>query len=592
MSAFGFDHGPELPAEAAWRPLDRALWRWTRAHGGSPLLARLAAWAAFADGEGDAALPLAGGEALRYGLAPLDDARLAALRNEPLLGDGRVPTPFVLDAAGRFYLWRNHADECALATLLGERLATSAAAPVDEADLDALFPGGDPAAVASQREAVRRVGASRLFVLTGGPGTGKTTTVLRMLLMRLKTLPDARIAVAAPTGKAAQRLVQSLRAGRQALLENRVAPLPETWRALLDRLPDGEALTLHRLLGYDPRRNRYTRDRAHPLAADLVVVDEASMVDLPTLRALLEALRPEATLILVGDADQLAPVGIGTVLLDLVVALEARASPALVRLTHSFRAERPLAAINDAVRKGEAAALRAAFAAAGHQARWRDVAAGAAYRQALQGWAESLAATLPRPTLPAADDTAATAQALAALRALSRRQLLCALREGPHGAPAVDAWLGRRLKEAWGVPEDREWYPGRAVLVVRNDYATRLFNGDVGLCLADADDRLRVWFESTDADGRPTARAFAPAALPAHEGAFALTVHKAQGSEYAHVAVLLPPDPAQRILSRQLLYTGLSRAKAQVELMAGEAVVAAALARPLYRIGGLRERLA
>jgi exodeoxyribonuclease V alpha subunit len=186
---------------------------------------------------------------------------------------------------------------------------------------------------------------------------------------------------------------------------------------------------------------------------------------------------------------------------------------------------------------------------------------------------------------------AATTQALAALRMLARRQLLCALREGPHGAPAVDAWLERRLKQAWEVPEDREWYPGRAVLVVRNDYAARLFNGDVGLCLADDDGRLRVWFESADADGRPTARAFAPGALPMHEGAFALTVHKAQGSEYEHVAVLLPPDPAQRILSRQLLYTGLSRARTQVELWAGEAVVAAALARPLYRIGGLRERL-
>ncbi|PWK82732.1 exodeoxyribonuclease V subunit alpha [Fulvimonas soli] len=591
MSSFDFtSHVPE-PAEPPWRPLDRAVRRWTLAHGGSVALADLAAWASLADGAGDTALPLLGAGAGRHGLPPFEPPQLDALRGEPLVGDGTAPTPFVLDAAGRFYLWRNHADEVAVAALLRARRAAGAAVAVDAADLGALFHGDASAAVRRQREAVRNVAGRRLFVLTGGPGTGKTTTVLRMLLMLQKHLPEPRIAVAAPTGKAAQRLVQSLRAGKQALLGHPAAPLPHAWHALLDRIPDGEALTLHRLLGYDPRRNRYARDRANPLAADVVVVDEASMIDLGLLRALLEAVRPEAALVLVGDADQLTSVGAGSVLLDLVSVLEAQRAPELVRLEHSFRAEQPLAAINRAVREGDAVALREAFRAAGAQAQRHEVESGESFRRALQRWTAALAELPLRPVLPADDEAAAAAQALAALRALSRRQLLCALREGAHGALAANAWIERRLKQLWNVPEEQEWYPGRAVLVVRNDYAARLFNGDVGLCLADAAGRLRVWFEGTDADGRPAARAFGPGTVPSHEGAFAVTIHKSQGSEYDHVAVLLPPDAEHRILSRQLLYTGLSRARRQVELWGSEAATAAALAQPAYRAGGLRERL-
>jgi exodeoxyribonuclease V alpha subunit len=182
--------------------------------------------------------------------------------------------------------------------------------------------------------------------------------------------------------------------------------------------------------------------------------------------------------------------------------------------------------------------------------------------------------------------------ALAALHALGGRQLLCALREGEFGALAINALVEQRLKRRWGVAADRQWYPGRAVLITRNDYANRLFNGDVGLCLADADGRLRVWFESAGSDGQPGARSFSPGALPAHEGAFAITIHKSQGSEYARVALLLPPDPTHRILSRQLLYTGVSRARRVVELWAGEATLHAALARPIRRAGGLADRLA
>ncbi len=657
MSAFHFQRAPDEFADTPWRDLDRALLRWTLAHDGSPALARLAAWVSFADGEGDTALPLTGAQAGRHGMAVLAPAQIDALRGEPLVGDGMRPTPFVLDAGGRFYLWRNHADEAAVVRLLQQRRALEASAHAVRAPrasprapdqtLDKLSPPGEGAlpleaqslekplakdpvadepawdkparnepvvdalfsadllldelfqhqhshAVQRQRDAVAGVGGRRLFVLTGGPGTGKTTTVLRMLLMLQQAQHDAAltIQVGAPTGKAAQRLVQSLRQGKKALRE----ALPETWSPWLDRIPDGEALTLHRMLAFDPRRNRFARDASRPIAADIVVVDEASMVDLAMLRALLSAVRPDATLILVGDADQLTSVAAGSVLMDLVAVMERQRAGDLVRLEHSFRAEQPLVAINHAVRAGDAAAVRDAFAAAGDCARWLAVDGVERLRHELGRWSEQLAMLPIRPTLPAptADAVEPTHSGLAvqALRALAQRQLLCALREDSFGAIALNGWIEQRLKRAWEVPEDRVWYPGRAVLITRNDYAARLYNGDVGLCLADETGALQVWFESVDADGHSAARSFAPGTLPAHEGAFAITIHKSQGSEYDTAAVLLPPDPAHRILSRQLLYTGLSRARKTVQLWADAPAVQAALAQPVLRAGGVADRLA
>ncbi|HET6431149.1 exodeoxyribonuclease V subunit alpha [Dyella sp.] len=593
MSAYRFEPSPlELTTDAPWRPLDRAVLRWTLGHGGSPLLAKMAAWASYADGEGDTALPLSGDGPGRHGMPRPDADALLALRAEPLVGDGRVPTPYVIDADDRFYLWRNHAHEVAVARAVRARRAAAGPLPVDESLVDSLFHGERSEAVQRQREAVAAVGGRRLFVLTGGPGTGKTTTVLRMLLalQRSRAETTLSIQVAAPTGKAAQRLVQSLRQGKQAL----AARLGEDWSTALAAIPDTEALTLHRLLGYDPRRNRFTRDVTHPLAADVVVVDEASMVDLAMLRGLLDAVRPQATLVLVGDADQLTSVAAGSVLMDLVGAFEADPCGDLVRLEHSFRAERQLVPINRAVRVGDGDGLRAAMASAGDDARWREVADVAALRRALAAWCEPLAALPIRPELPPRDEARTEARAVMAvqaLRALAQRQLLAALREDGFGALALNGWIEQRLKQLWGVPPERTWYAGRAVLVSRNDYAARLYNGDVGLCLAEPDGSLRVWFETVDEHGRASARSFAPGTLPPHEGGFAITVHKSQGSEYDLAAVLLPPDPQHRLLSRQLLYTGLSRAKRQVELWGTAEAVAAALDRPVQRAGGLAPRL-
>ena len=561
---------PEFDGRPAERALARAITRWVFAHGGSPRLADLAARATVAEQRGDTAL------------GPLDADVCADVGGETLVGDGRVRTPFVLDANGRFYLWRNYRFEGEVAAALQPLHADARPLAMAEDDLAALFPGGDPAKDGAQRQAVRAIGGRRLLVLTGGPGTGKTTTVLRMLLRLLRDGIAARdgIAIAAPTGKAAQRLVQSLRQEAARLREQ----LPAAWAGALDALPTDEARTVHRLLGWSPARQVYSRNAGHPIDAGVVVVDEASMLDLAQLRALLQALRPGSCLLLVGDADQLDSVGAGSVLMDLVATLEAGASPALVRLRHSFRAVEPLVRLNEAVRAGDGVAVDAALVAAGGTARLHPLEDTSALARRLRGWADALAQAGPPAPLPGGDPAAA---ALAALQALPARQLLCALREGAFGADVAAAAIEARLRQQWNVTAGSDWFPGRVVMVTRNDYGARLFNGDLGLCLADADGRLQVWFEAPDGG----ARAFAPGALPAHDPAWGITIHKSQGSEYGHVAVLLPPDPEHRILSRQLLYTGLSRAKRSVEVWGPQASLDAALARVVRRAGGLRKRL-
>ena len=547
------------------RALARAIARWVLGHGGSERLAVLAGRAAVAELGGDTAL------------APLEADVCEALRREPLVGDGSAPASFVVDGDGRFYLWRNFQHEREVAAAIRCRRAAGVPAPLSGEVLAALFPGGDAALDGAQRAAVSAVGGRRFFVLTGGPGTGKTTTVLRMLLrLQRDGAAGDGIAVAAPTGKAAQRLVQSLRQESERLREH----LSADWQPALDALPTTEALTVHRLLGWSPAINAYKRGPASPVAAGIVVVDEASMLDLSQLRALLRALREDAVLVLVGDADQLNPVGAGSVLMDLVAMLEARQATDLVRLRHSFRADAALQPVNAAVRDGAGDALAAALAASGDRATLRTVETAAAVAREARRWAEALAERGPPPVVASAEE------ATTALRQLAERQLLCALRDGPYGADALNAAIERHLRMRWQVPADAAWYPGRVVMVTRNHYGAGLFNGDLGLCLRGDDGRLQVWFES-----EAGARALAPGALPAHDPAWAITIHKSQGSEYPHVAVLLPPDPEHRILSRQLLYTGLSRAKRSVEVWGPRASVDAALSRRVPRAGGLQARL-
>lgn len=606
---FGFArHAQPDDCPDAWRDLDRAIWRWVIAHGGDQATACAAAWASHAEGQGHSALPLSLPDG--SGRTLLQQAQREALARSPLVakpvaGATAEGRPFVLDG-DHLYLLRNHRAEVEVAHALRVRREAAHAPrrPISDDDLRTLFNGSWQHAEERQRAAVRQAVGRRLMVLTGGPGTGKTTTVLRMLLGLSREhhansgrLPQLRIA--APTGKAAQRLAESLRQGGERL-HGGAQPIGAEWMPHLAAVLAADAATVHRLLGSRGRHGGYAFHAGEPLPADIVVVDEASMLDLGLLRALLAALREDAVLVLVGDADQLTSVGTGSVMMDVVEALEGDPRGDLVRLSHCFRADVALVPINEAVRAGDAVGFTAAL----HAASVHAVADAASLRRRLSAWARDLQAVLAAAgiTTPvAANDQPALATRLAVL---GRQQLLCALREGPFGATQAAAAIAARLRawEALSAWSGGAWYPGRCVMVTRNDHAARLYNGDVGICVlvdnGDGMPLLQVAFERTpDAPsvvgGTTVAgiRLLDPNTLPPHECAFALTVHKSQGSEYDRVAVLLPPDSASPLLVRQMLYTGLSRARTSVALWAMQEVAEKALATRLARHGRLAERI-
>jgi exodeoxyribonuclease V alpha subunit len=590
------------------RAIDLGLAHWVQVRTGSALLARAAFAASAAEGEGHACA--------RFG----DDFALAdieTLRSHAWVGGGAAFTPFVLDPARRFYLWRNWKHEERLADGILARCADRAlplAVDAIAADLDALFGSADVAKTRGQRAAVAAVPGARFFVLTGGPGTGKTSTVVRMLLMLLRHatacgLPEQpAIALAAPTGKAAQRLAQAIARGKDELMGNLAADSP--FRALLPAISQADARTLHRLLGFRPDTNGYAYGAEKSLPADIVIVDEASMADLAMMRQLIDALRAPAVLILLGDPDQLASVDAGSVLADIVAgvprngfpaALAARLAPALgdslqigscdaplaghvVTLEHVWRAGGELQRAIQALRDDDREWLDHCIDAGGNQdLRVHACVDAAALQVRVESWLDTHADIHARLFAP---DIGANE----ALTCLRKGQLLCALRDGVFGAQGVNALMTRHLAERHRFDPIHAWYHGRPVIVTRNDYARGLFNGDVGIALAGTDG-LRVWFETSDRSGASGLRSFSPRVLPACETAWAITIHRSQGSEYDDVAVVLPPDAEHRLLSRELVYTAVSRARRRVELWTTEGALRNALARRVERQGGLRNRL-
>ena len=567
MSGLGFHPLPPGLVDERWRPLDAAVARWVLAHEGDEVLARCAAEASLADGQGDSLWPVPAADAGALALSPLVEV---IAPNQPTI----TSRPFVLEGDA-FYLRRNHRHEVAAAARLCSLLSAASGLPaIDQACIDLLFDGDVRNEVQPQREAVRRAPSQRLFVLTGGPGTGKTRTVLRMLLAHARmfellhgALP--RIALAAPTGKAAARLGEALRDADHA-------GLPDDWHPVVGHVRSAEPQTLHRLLGAVPGRG-YRHHQENPLPLDLMVVDEASMVDLAQLRAVLDGLPAAAQLWLVGDSEQLDAVSTGAALQQLVARLEG--GPALVRLQHSFRAQAALQALNAAVSTGDVEGWNDVVAGAGDAIRQVTVHGQAEFDQAIERWCDRLAVAFD----------AAGRDTDAALASLSSMQLMCALREGPRGvegiARRIDDILAARAGLAAG-----DWYPGKRVLITRNDPAAGLFNGDIGLCVFDAGgDPWIAFLPLAQSTGEP--RLFAPAQLPPHESAAAITVHKSQGSEYAHVGIVLPADARHPILSRQWLYTAVSRARRSLEIWGSDAAIAQAIARRVERASGLAARI-
>jgi exodeoxyribonuclease V alpha subunit len=444
-----------------------------------------------------------------------------------------------------------------------------------------LFEGDDDDL---QRVATERAVSRGLAVVAGGPGTGKTTTVARIMAVLAEQAaaddaPAPLVALAAPTGKAAARLEEAVHEEADRL------DVPDDIRA---QLRAEQASTLHRLLGWRPdSHSRFRHHRGNRLPHDVVIVDETSMVSLSLMARLVEAVRPDAQLILVGDPGQLTSIEAGAVLGDIVGPAAAAAPPSggaiadgIVVLERVHRFGGAIAAVADAVRRGDADAALDALTRAPGEVTWIPVDVAGA-RDAPEAIHDE-AVTAARAVTAAARD----GDARRAIDALGAFRLLCAHRRGPHGvetwADRIERWLAAEID---GFGAEGRWYVGRPLLVTENDYGLRLYNGDTGVIVAGERGRASAAFER---GGEVVA--FSPARLGAVETVYAMTIHKSQGSQFDAAAVLLP-DPSSHILTRELLYTAVTRARRRLILAGTEETVRAAIARPVARASGLRRQL-
>lgn len=563
--------------------------------------------------------------------------------------------PLVL-AANRLYLRRYWRDENVVANAVRERTApvlsgasaptqdvirpgaarasadTGAARPGDANPSDAHGAAGDAAPDAAQvrawldvlfDHAPREGGADwqkiacaialrgQLAVITGGPGTGKTYTVARLLALLFATAGEKagslRVALAAPTGKAAARLKQSIDHALDQLSDKVGGQLP--LRELAARM--GGARTLHSLLGARPDTRSFQHHAGNPLDVDVLIVDEASMVHLEMMAALLDALPKQARLILLGDKDQLASVEAGAVLGDLchdaqsggynsntLAYFEAATGQHIpeafhgdagalaqqtVMLRQSRRFSGPIGALATAVNHGDTEAARAVLRSDGSgQLTWTDGAQQEdVLRLAADGYRDylKLVKAGPQPGQRHED------WVLNVLRAFEAFRLLCAVREGEWGVSGLNEAIAQRLESARLIRRRGEWYVGRPVMITRNDYATGVYNGDIGLTLPDPEraGSLRVWFS----DGEQV-RSVLATRLRNVETAFAMTVHKSQGSEFKHTVLVLPRE-ASSVLARELVYTGITRAREFFTLVTPNGgVLPDAIGQRTHRASGLR----
>ncbi len=410
-----------------------------------------------------------------------------------------------------------------------------------------------------------RLPDDRLLIISGGPGTGKTTTVTRLLadLIAAGTQP-ARILLAAPTGKAAMRMQESIRDTRQR--ENITCPMPET------------ASTLHRLLGYIPNRVGFRHHADNPLPADVVIVDEASMIDISLMTHLFEAVPPQAKLILLGDKDQLASVETGSIFRDLCSGEALAAHMLLLQTSYRFKDADGIGQLAQAIREADEQRFLEVLASADFADVTLDESqAGLDANWLRHGWQDYVAAIK-------------VGELEGIFRAFNALRILTPLRQGRLGVESLNVWVDGVMQRQLPPHENafRPWYVGRPVMVTQNDYRQNLFNGDIGIALPNELGELRVWFPTGEAGQY---RAVAPIRLPAHETAWAMTIHKSQGSEFTRVLLILPEAEDLPLLGRELLYTAVTRAKQGIHILASRAMLGKALRQVAPPASQLQERL-
>lgn len=621
------------------------------------------------------------------------EALTETLQSFDAVGQAGSNKPLIFDN-GRLYLQRYHQFETSVAASL-IRLSGSVSRQLSEEGnhqkqpqiaklrslLDQLFPttvsdphslttnvltnSEDTAPIDWQKVATATALGKKLSVITGGPGTGKTTTVTKLLLL-LQMESQQEIRLVAPTGKAAARLSESIKASKARLAKELSAHAnvidearnrnSQDFLTALGRIPE-EASTLHRLLGVIPNSPHFRHHQGNPLRLDLLIVDEASMVDLPMMYKLLSALPEHASLILLGDQDQLASVEAGAVLADICAGLKipvdpnnlaqnniASSSPALWQMRYSKEQAERLSAltgfeltpyISDAPKLGDSLCMLM------HSHRFKGDAgigllASAVNRADLQGilqvwqqgpaelsWLEHsmvVSQTQAKVSEPANNMglNSLLEQAcqqygtyLSALNSdtsnsdLSKRpstadiierfnqyRILCAMRSGDYGVEGINQFVTQALANAKLIKPLQEFYLGRPIIIQSNDYNLGLFNGDIGLILQDEDKPERLMAHFIKADG--SLLKVLPARLPSHETCYAMTVHKSQGSEFSRVALVLPPSPSLaqwQLLTKELVYTAITRAKVHFTCLGTQHVFERASSQATQRASGLADRL-
>lgn len=492
---------------------------------------------------------------------PATDAEQGLIARSGLSGEGAKPLHVYNN---HLYMQRYYKHEQSLARSIRTLLSPSTELLAEASLFNALFAEHRKAETDWQRVAAKRALQKKLLIVSGGPGTGKTTTVVKILaLIQSASSKPLRIALAAPTGKAARRLQESINSSVQML------GVPER---IKKSIPD-TASTIHRLLGVKRYSPFFKQNASNPLLYDLVVIDEASMVDLALMDKLMSALRPGSRLILLGDKDQLASVESGTVLADMIAHLPENT----VELQTSYRFDEGIKRFASAINSGDSSAA------------WKLMSGDSINNVSLQqGNVAEYGGEMYCRYMAAVQGATSISDYKELFQVFHSFKILCALRHGPAGVSGINGAVEEYLTHKGYDCSGADWYVGRPVIITRNEYSLDLYNGDMGISLPDPENpnTMKVWFERTD----ESLLGVLPGRIANCETVYALTIHKSQGTELGEILVVLP-EQESLLVTRELLYTAVTRARERVQVSASRTVFECAVAGKIERHSGLGARL-